>query len=408
MNNVMDVFNAKCFLLLLLMVFTSIPSFSSAAHKGEKMEPLYDIDEAAYLEPQIIQSRLRNLSIFPVPQDNSVGTNDIDNAITVISFSNGRMHYEEYFRKVVNDMGGGGIYLPVISPDLIGFGQVRRFMIFDFKRKIHREFRVEMSIEKYIEKIAIADARQRHFIFEIKKFNPRSNNHTDHIKTLQLIDLGGEKLDLIKEIPKEVGVVWSVVADKNFLYRRKTQELQVLDKNLEPAQHPLADLIRQSRGGLDFSVIHAHPYLPFGILEGGKKEEVSVSWKRGKDSSPTSLFGVGTTVTGFSFSPNGEWVVLKKESLNASKTYLMPVSEKYPHYLGSPILLCNDSFAASNSAWTTNPISFVGTSLDKFYRWELTNHAHPESDKATFHDFVVERDLEKLTKEKRQGLGDKR
>ncbi len=56
-------------------------------------------------------------------------------------------------------------------------------------------------------------------------------------------------------------------------------------------------------------------------------------------------------------------------------------------------------------AWTTNPISFVGSSLDKLYRWELTNEAHPESDKPTFHDYIVEKDLEKLTRGKQQGLG---
>ena len=31
---------------------------------------------------------------------------------------------------------------------------------------------------------------------------------------------------------------------------------------------------------------------------------------------------------------------------------------------------------------------------------------HPESDRATFHDYIVERDLEKLAREKKQGLGD--
>jgi hypothetical protein len=44
--------------------------------------------------------------------------------------------------------------------------------------------------------------------------------------------------------------------------------------------------------------------------------------------------------------------------------------------------------------------------LRELYRWELTNEVHPESDGATFHDYVVEKDLEKLTKEKKQGLGD--
>jgi hypothetical protein len=50
-------------------------------------------------------------------------------------------------------------------------------------------------------------------------------------------------------------------------------------------------------------------------------------------------------------------------------------------------------------------IAFLGSSLSKLYRWELTNEAHPESDKPTFHDYIVEKDLAKLTREKRQGLG---
>jgi len=85
----------------------------------------------------------------------------------------------------------------------------------------------------------------------------------------------------------------------------------------------------------------------------------------------------------------------------------MPVSEKYPNYLGSPILLFEKHFNSNSCGWTTNPISFLGKRSTNIYRWELTNAAHPESDKATFHDYIVENDLKKLTKEKQQGLGEK-
>ena len=85
----------------------------------------------------------------------------------------------------------------------------------------------------------------------------------------------------------------------------------------------------------------------------------------------------------------------------------MPVSEKYPHYLGSPILISNNSFNENNFGWTHNPVSFVGSSLDKLYRWDLENRDFPGKGKMSFHDYVVEKDLEKLTKEKRQGLGGK-
>ncbi len=87
-----------------------------------------------------------------------------------------------------------------------------------------------------------------------------------------------------------------------------------------------------------------------------------------------------------------------------AKTYLMPVSEKYPHYLGSPILLLNNYFDKNNCGWTTNPISFVGSD-GEIYRWDLTDQPHPDSDKMSFHDYIVQQDLEKLTREKRQGLG---
>jgi hypothetical protein len=58
---------------------------------------------------------------------------------------------------------------------------------------------------------------------------------------------------------------------------------------------------------------------------------------------------------------------------------------------------------SKTQAWTDNPVSFVGSYGDKLYRWELTNEAHPESNKPTFHEYLVGKDLEKLAKEKTQG-----
>jgi len=88
----------------------------------------------------------------------------------------------------------------------------------------------------------------------------------------------------------------------------------------------------------------------------------------------------------------------------------MPVSEKYPNFLGTPILLHNEYFEKENCAWTNNPMSFVGARRLNLFRWELTKEAQKEMmgddyDKyETFHDWIVEKDLEKLTKEKKQGL----
>ena len=93
--------------------------------------------------------------------------------------------------------------------------------------------------------------------------------------------------------------------------------------------------------------------------------------------------------------------------IDIAKTYLIPVSAKYPNYLGTPILLLDNYFNPNNCGWTTNPISFVGASSDKLYRWELTKEAHPWIDKPTLHDYVVDYDLEKMRKEKQQVTGEK-
>lgn len=376
---------------------------------GNKMDPLYNINEAIIFKPEEYSVRGRSLSLFPVPQDNAIGTNDLGNAITLLSFHKRRLSEDKYFRNAAHDFEGGGTYLPVIDKDTIGIAQSRRFLLFDFKSKDCRDYRIVMSLEKTIEEVTIADPKKKHFIFEIEAHNPRSEDPWDFTKSLQLIDLCGTEPKIIKEFPKEIGVIWSVVSDKLFLQARRKKQLKVLNLNLEPDDHPLADVLQKNKERLDFCKIYAHPFLPFAILAGGKYEEVLISWGQNDAKLPISIIGRGMTISQCSFSPDGKWLIFMNENIKADtmKTYLMPISEKYPNYLGSPILLANDYFDEGRFAWTTNPISFVGSSLSKLYRWEMTNEAQPESDKPTFHDYIVEKDLEKLTREKKQGLGGK-
>ena len=194
------------------------------------MEPLYNIKEATELKPQEFKpggglfgtswmtAGANNISLFPVPQANTVGTNSIHNAITLISFPGKRMSMDNHFKNAVDDIRGGGIYIPVISKDVIGLGQVRRFMLFDFKKKIHSKHRIAMSISEDIQKIAVADARQNLFLFEVEGHTGKSPDAWNTNRGLLLMDLSAEEPKLLKEIPIGKSVVWSVVRDKNFLW----------------------------------------------------------------------------------------------------------------------------------------------------------------------------------------------
>ena len=107
----------------------------------------------------------------------------------------------------------------------------------------------------------------------------------------------------------------------------------------------------------------------------------------------------------FQFSPDGRWVVFQKVEPEPKYSYLMPISEKYPNYLGSPILLEGASFNRDYFAWTNNPVSLVGSAHNKLYRYDLSKEAHPEAaSHPSYWDYVVEKDLEKLRKAGKQGL----
>ena len=370
------------------------------------MEPLYDLKQAATLEPQTYRTRSTNLSLFPVPQDNAVGTNDMGNAITLLSFRRSRLATDTHFRNAAYDFAGGGTYLPVIDQNTIGFAQSRRFLLFDFKKRICRDYDITTAMTKNIERVAIADARLKHFIFEIQAHNPRSEDPWDYTEYLLLMDLSMSEPKLVKEINIGQTTAWSANLGKIFMHNLKTGNFFALDKNLNEANHDIVTTINRLKKQIDFTWVHPHPTLPFALLSGGNHGSTYITWDQTR---PTIFHRLFSGAIHFSFSPDGKWVVFRKNFPEPQQTYLMPVSEKYPNYLGSPIKLLEEAFGRrsinNNAAWTTNPISYVGSYRNTLYRWEFTRDAYPEAGDMDLHDYIVQKDLEKLTREKQQGLG---
>ena len=368
------------------------------------MQELYDVTQARSLKPEIypFPSGITP-SMIPVPQDNTIATNDLRNAITLVSFHKGKLKTDHYFHDAYDQIRGGGTFLPVFSGDTIGFGQSRRFMLFNFRNRRHEHYRVAPSLEETIQRIAVADGPMRHFIFEIKEYDRNSTSHRDFNSKLMRLSLNDGEIRTVWEVPRKIGNVWSVVDDKIFLWRFRHNTLQVVNMMFEPAHHPLADVISRHKEKLSFVWIHSHPTLPFAVLAGGKYGSTVISWNADKVTNPLRLFSEAKQ---FSFSPDGKWLTFKKVlGMNSEATYLMPVSEKYPNYLGSPILLMDRSFQDRCANWTHNPTAFVATSRDELFRWELTREAYPEAGEMDLHDYIVRKDLENLTREKRQGLG---
>jgi ankyrin repeat protein len=364
----------------------------------KKTEPLYDdkdIAEAIILQPEknitkrdgLFGTRLLSpgnygsVSIFPVPFDNAVGTNDMGNALTVISFHKGKLSYKRYFKDAVYDVCCGGNYMSEAVPGLVGFGQAQRFVLFDLKRNAARTFSTST-----IEKIVVADADKLHFIL--------GDNHST-----ELVDLSGKELKVIKKIPDPLGVIWSAGKDRIFQWEYEAKRLSVLDLNLEPAHHPLEEVIAKHKDKIGFMRIALHPHLPFAILYNGIEGNIVIHWDKNRKSPPRVAIYDGED---FSFSPDGKWVVYKTGNIGQDpQTYMHPVSEKYSHYLGSPILLSDTYF--NHHAWTTNPTAFVGSHIESLLRWDLENADYPGKGQKSFHEYVVQKDLEHLARKEAEG-----
>ncbi len=384
---------------------------AGSVHGAEKMEHLYDIKEATALKPQefeatggLFGTRLfggfKSVILFPLPMANSVGSTRMGNAITEISFPGKRISFDRHFRSTEPDMDVSEVYIPVISIDVIGFAKPREFLLFDFKKKTHRRHVITPDISETIANAAVVDAKRSLFMFEISGHTGNSPSPWDISSSLMLVDLSGEQAKVLKELPVPRYFQWSVVGGKNFLYRNKTQQLQVYDMKLESTHHPLADIINRHKDKISFHRIYAHPTLPFAILYWGKPGAIVVNWDEHRDKTPQFVI---SSVEQLLFSPDGKWLAFKQD-IDKERTYVMPISEKDPYYLGPPIRIVDTYFNDNKYAWTSNPVSFVGSSLETIYRCDLENQDFPEKGKMSFHDYIVHKDLEKLAREKRQGL----
>ena len=239
------------------------------------MEALYDHREAESLKPDVYTvAETDSIHLFAVPQDGSVGTNDLDNAITILSFQKKRLQAKDYFRNALPYMNGGGQYLPrPITDHSIGIAQARRFVIYDFKTKKAEDYTIVGSIQKDILEVGIADAATKRFFFEIEGQDPKSKDYNDVIQYLVLMDLNDvtdERPKIVKKLDTGTGVVWSMFKNQLFFSDFTKYELSIFDSNLVPSQHPVEGVLKRNKGKVDFFDVIPHPTLPFALLSGGK------------------------------------------------------------------------------------------------------------------------------------------
>ena len=392
---------------------------------------LLDYGDTYVMIPQVFCTGDFLEHIFSVPEPNAVGTNDIDNAISVLVFKDANEETKNAIEKHIvkknflDEVTGAFDfrYLPLWSNDEIAYSQSRGFIIANVKKKsVEIQTVCEGISSGDIGNVAVLDARKRIFVFEILRPKGGPKGELWDSKTLRIVHFDKGEMQIVAE--HEAGLKkisysepWFVHDGTIFIYRDNLTKLEAFDGQFKPINHPLSVAFAANNKGFRCLLESGiHPMLPFGIfIEIGKE----LDWKK-FEQMPSEVFEkvspplieeqgrrslllfrwmqsdpkqqmipivtkVGSIwgnykpidYTAITFSPDGKWFVFQDRSEDDKNPIFVavPIDETNPIYLGKPIKLGKvmrpEAVGPTGTAWATNPTSFVMCDGVALYKWNL-------------------------------------
>jgi hypothetical protein len=364
------------------------------------------IDHGNYppdLPPKIYGLREPLMKIFSVPKKNSVATNDINNAISNLTFQDDKIRGTVQKKDFLEVVGGGAQYHTVINDEYIGYSQERRFILFNYKDNSFRKYVITTDGDEYVSRVEVLDWEKRLFVFEVLQ----TCEHY-YKKFIRIFFLKGEEQRLIKEgefgTTLNLSYKWQVY--KKFIFFHHGKNVEAYDAHLNKITHPLVKFINENKK--KFIMIREfviHPYLPFAVImddlfprntgKGWNNKLWVVRWEHPDEEevlipffpynksiikpSLKELF-----IVYIQFSPDGKWLVLYDQSdwRNSDSFVAIPVEPNNPKYFGKPKLLGKNYYnsAEYSTAWIADPTSFVACYGETLYKWDLERLNDPDVD----------------------------
>jgi hypothetical protein len=396
----------KLHFLYVTVFFTVVVGCSSNSMqkkeiKNMKAEYLLQYGQQPDLWPIVIGMKDNNTDIFSVPVDNAVGTNSLNNAITLLRFNENRIEYDQVRKDFIEGVGTGNKFYPgIFSDSWIGYTQTRGFLLFNLKDKSFADHIPIQSGDQYFKGVKPYDGNKLQFVFHVHE-----TYFLEGIRYLKMIEFDGKgnfrEISQMKTGADKIGYSepWTVQNKIIFVYNNESIKITAYDINFIPLHHPLCDVFNSIKYFRRLDQMVIHPSLPIAILVEVDREVKDnlrvwlVRWDHpDKEKRIMELFGQeipissnytpfeGLICSDFQFSPDGNWLVFRDESEAAiqerpvPKFIALPVDGRREMPLGIPKELgriMRKNAKPSSTAWIKEPLSFVVSDGLVLYKWEL-------------------------------------
>ena len=357
MNCKLNKYHYKILFILIVFICCLTPNL----YGEDNMEPIYHKLNRAFmpkLEPQIYPIKEQLLGIMDFPHDNAIATNQLPgtNAITLITFNEEKLKvkYKTVAKNFIKYVGGGSnSYIPIFSEDMIGYGQTRGFTLLNIKTKKGIS-KIVGGMEHSFGDIHVIDPEKHIFLFAVYK---SPNKFPDDCTFLHVTQFDLKNNTHAMLCKKETGFAMTQYSD-NTIFLFKGNEVETLDINLEPTEHPFATKFNQEKKRFTKvrSEVVFHPNLPFAVFTDYETDIMWViSWEDRDNPVLHKIFNY--VAYRFRFSYDGKWLQFQ----NTKEYMIMPVNPDLPHYLGKPIPLagCEKARKYTQAAMTRNPSGLV-------------------------------------------------
>jgi hypothetical protein len=353
------------------------PGPKNPSRNDSTMETAIIFQPQKYLLPKPITH------IFSVPMENTLGTTDLANAVSLIGLEADNVQIQHRLKDFVEDVGGGKLsFLPAPFGENIAYSQSRRFILIDLKTNTARQHLVCKNLEETIQRAAMIDAKQQLFLFEILAFNDDPADTSGPERILRILNFGPQGGAAGSDHKIAKNDKWTVHDGTIITYG--PEKVQAFTQNFAPTNHPFVRLYEQEMTHfstpLNIRELHLHPYLPFAIAIGtGCKDPGSAYavwlavWR--PDQAPQLVPMIkdsDTTVyAGFQFSPDGSRLIMAEQTPKATEFMAAPINPDTPFFLEKPAPLGTVKQIFS-TAWIQNPLSFVVLGDQFILRWKLS------------------------------------